>query len=1396
MSCVQKLAIRGIRSFSHEREEVLKFERPLTLIVGENGAGKTTVIECLRMATTGQLPPNCGKGAPFIHDPKLENLPEIKAQIKLLFLSAAGKRVCAMRSLQLTHTVDKHGKAKATFKSLETALQVQKADGGQATLSQRCADVDAHMPQLMGVPKAVLDSVVFCHQEDSAWPMGDMGQLKKKFDELFGATRYTKALQEIQAQSKEQAKQMKECKAAKELLTSHLEQANRMRTDIARWDGTKWEVEEQLKDIEPRLEAADKAIAEAEEALEGVSNFSGQLEAQKTLKKKANQRARGLMDQLGEDETMAESLEQLTAALEEVETSDLPGLDARLRSLAEALAENESQRRESAEDVREARKEAGALAGAADRLQSDRSTRDRKVSELRAAGVEFRGSTSRGGASADDTARAALEAVSRLVSSKQRALGQLREEGARAEEAAEKQCEQEEAKVSSLSAAVATSAARAAEARRAAAADEAELAKNAASSDQAQERRCTVESLESQLRKQESSGVIEKAAEEIQSLSGRRERVAVKLRKATDSVKELEALTSQLTEVDFLRRHVAAAESKLSERAEGVSASLLRHLSSSVPPPLRNLEDIKKAEASVVSEQKKARTELGRQRERVQNSSKAFLEAEAQFSREEKAVAERLEKAKSLEARVREALTDIGGELDVPPPSSSSSSPSSSSSSSSAMRALLEVYNEDWLADRLETARTRARSAQGNMDAAAKLKTWVESLSSKAERQHRCYFCMRNFKDAAEVDKFRSQMKTITGRFDEFDGHKGRTEELQQDLEALEKLEPTLRALVDAVEEAELAQGEAKNDERDESLKALREEKSAAEKGLEEAETAFRGMDAALRSLSDLKEMMTSTEADSKNLKEKEKNLQGLIGGGRGGGGSSTEDLRGRLARERQTVSDCHSEMEEIEKLQGKARASRAEAEREISSLRTSLAEERARLSVLQQAIERKKEVEGRLKTRRQEEREAAEAERDARRKLDEQKERSERKKADRRKLSQKNKAKVEEAEGDVKALERLAEETQTLHKGIEDLEKKVAASDKLRKRLSEAESKLAEKEREVEDLRAQETRTRAEKEGFEKELKTIRVNLQIREAEADAAGYQKKIDEIVRQMGATDVDEFKRRVEEKRKKREAINQQKHEAKGKLQSCKEFVEKVKKDLKHPQYSGIDKRHAEAVLNYETAEMAHRDLARYHTALDKALMRFHSMKMQQINRSVRELWGATYKGRDIDYVAVRSDTDGDADAQGDGAGGRGGSGAVAAVPSSGGAGTRSYNYRVVMCRGRVEMEMRGRCSAGQKVLASIVIRMALAESFGVNCGILALDEPTTNLDRRNIEGLANSLGELISSRRVSSHFQLILITHDEEFVRLLGRHQLCDRFLRIRKDDRGCSKVETADIRSF
>jgi DNA repair protein RAD50 len=46
----------------------------------------------------------------------------------------------------------------------------------------------------------------------------------------------------------------------------------------------------------------------------------------------------------------------------------------------------------------------------------------------------------------------------------------------------------------------------------------------------------------------------------------------------------------------------------------------------------------------------------------------------------------------------------------------------------------------------------------------------------------------------------------------------------------------------------------------------------------------------------------------------------------------------------------------------------------------------------------------------------------------------------------------------------------------------------------------------------------------------------------------------------------------------------------------------------------------------------------------------------------------------------------------------------------------------------------------QVLASLIIRLALAETFCLNCGVLALDEPTTNLDRENIESLAFALVE--------------------------------------------------------
>lgn len=116
-----------------------------------------------------------------------------------------------------------------------------------------------------------------------------------------------------------------------------------------------------------------------------------------------------------------------------------------------------------------------------------------------------------------------------------------------------------------------------------------------------------------------------------------------------------------------------------------------------------------------------------------------------------------------------------------------------------------------------------------------------------------------------------------------------------------------------------------------------------------------------------------------------------------------------------------------------------------------------------------------------------------------------------------------------------------------------------------------------------------------------------------------------------------------------------------------------------------------------------------------------MKMDEINKIIRDLWRSTYRGQgasllqiyiyffelmqssssaifssikcfvlclisasDIEYVEIRSDVD---------------------ENSSAGVKRRVYNYRVVMVKGDTALDMRGRCSAGQKVLTLPVLYLS-------------------------------------------------------------------------------------------
>lgn len=141
------------------------------------------------------------------------------------------------------------------------------------------------------------------------------------------------------------------------------------------------------------------------------------------------------------------------------------------------------------------------------------------------------------------------------------------------------------------------------------------------------------------------------------------------------------------------------------------------------------------------------------------------------------------------------------------------------------------------------------------------------------------------------------------------------------------------------------------------------------------------------------------------------------------------------------------------------------------------------------------------------------------------------------------------------------------------------------------------------------------------------------------------------------------------------LQQQCERWKGQQAEIQSRIEACKLELHMDRFDDIEEKHRQSMIAYETTLIAQKDLDKYHKALDAALMRYHTLKIQEINQIIRDLWRRCYTGNDIDMIEIRSDVEGE-------------------EPS--GRALRNYNYRVVMIREGTELDMRGRCSAGQKV----------------------------------------------------------------------------------------------------
>ncbi|CRG93638.1 DNA repair protein RAD50, putative [Plasmodium gallinaceum] len=268
-----------------------------------------------------------------------------------------------------------------------------------------------------------------------------------------------------------------------------------------------------------------------------------------------------------------------------------------------------------------------------------------------------------------------------------------------------------------------------------------------------------------------------------------------------------------------------------------------------------------------------------------------------------------------------------------------------------------------------------------------------------------------------------------------------------------------------------------------------------------------------------------------------------------------------------------------------------------------------------------------------------------------------------------------------------------------------------------------------------------------------------------DFSNYKNKLNELIN----VKKENLKEKIEAYTKTINSLKIKEAELKGKIGLRKEYIDKLKNDIKSKLFINIEKEYKKKIVEIHVYKNVIKDICNFYFSFDQAIIKFHSLKMQEINISIRNLWRRVYTSTDIDYIYIKSDVQTECNEK---------------INQR-----RSYNYRVVMVKDNCELDMKGRCSSGQKVLSSIIIRLALAESFSIKCGILALDEPTTNLDKYNSRNLASLIANIVDLRKNNSTFQLILITHDTYFVDVLSQYGLTNCYYKIKKDEQGYSRIE-------
>ncbi|XP_028394772.1 DNA repair protein RAD50-like [Dendronephthya gigantea] len=1301
MSQIEKLQIQGIRSY--KEPAVIEFFTPLTLIVGTNGAGKTTIIEALNYITTGDMPPN-SKGAAFVFDPKVAGSQEVKGQVKLMLKDMSGHRIIATRSLVSTQKAKK-----VECKSLENVIK-RNINQEWHQISSKCADINKEMVTCLGVSKAVLDCVIFCHQEDSLWPLSEGKVLKTKFDDIFAATRYIKALEAIRKLRKEQVTEVKKFKTELDYLKANKDKADEIAESMEKSS-------EQLENAQQKVDELNNSITPVETRLRDLSKV------QKTL----NEFERKLDILLSRKKSLVEMNKDIAGKITNFFQGSKQDLETFAREFESKVKNKETQLIEVEDNVRlkdrnysELSSEKNSILVNHGKLQQEAARHESNIKQRDAMIVrqsdtfQFEGF---------DSPPFSSEKVTQFKEATKIMYQKMIQDGKDSKQAYQKRIGTVQSTIDDIKKTlyqyeetIRIKTNLLSENQRKLKQVGKDLSNVDASAKKLQRTEKELNAAEKDLEDTKASGNVLQWKTELEKSQKEKRQFETELSRLREEQQTMHLNSTTQAKLDMFRKQKEAKEDAIQKVIDKHEEELRTMFGSCGPT-----DTLKPRVSSFLKEKRTEvkNTTINIQKLKQQQSSK---QAEQRMTLDE------IEKLENVIAGYEKKLQETCGD---------------------------EEY--DTLKENLYNGIEQAKSKCSQLSAFETIfKKYITTMEEK-KKEPCCPLCHRQFDTLKDMQKLVNELKDKIHRVPE--KMAAQQNSLERDEKMYEQLQK-LRSVKDNLEEYK----NTKLPSAKEKLSEVSQQCEELQNKIEELEDVRAVIESEESSAGMIEPDLVMLEENQKSLKSLDKEISLLQAKVQGVAPGRSMQL---VTNE---ISDCQDRVDGLNRVIDRKRNQISQQESRIATLTSNVHElnsEKLRLSGELQRRSHLEEQKAELTAVNMEnEREIKEAKRQlepVRERLDEHENQYKSLSNEQQEQVEKTNAKLNEIKSyslkfkdkmdEIRAYidENRASELDNVEGELKSIEEKIQIFNEERKKLISRLDILKD------DLSKRKVRSRE-----------LQDNMKFVENEENVSKLEDEINTIrSEQERVGDINKLQREQNNLSRRLEEYRKQKATCEGMQTGLEREITRFQKELQDPMFKDADSKHRNKLIEIKTTEMANDDLDKYYKALDRAIMKFHSIKMAEINKIVKEYWINTYKGNDIDTIEIRSDED---------------------PETSSIAARRSYNYKVVMLKDGVALDMRGRCSAGQKVLASLIIRLALAESFCLNCGILTLDEPTTNLDDENIESLASQLSSIVSTRNPQKNFQLVVITHDEHFVDLLSQGDFVEYYYRVAKDEGGISRI--------